>query len=143
MRCSRAGAKLLKFARAAIFRPDTCDKFWHRAATRAWYARRGRAIICFLNTPGVVGFFYTIYVKTSSWADLRERVRVGHARNGCGLCFVDLKCALLCRTNTSLMSLLRSWEFKLPCIRFRSRYCTLLHFPHGTTSLRPVLRPDS
>jgi hypothetical protein len=38
MRCSRAGAKLLKFARAAIFRPDMINSV-DRATAHGWYAR--------------------------------------------------------------------------------------------------------
>jgi hypothetical protein len=43
MRCSRVGTKLLKFARAAIFRPDMINS-GDGAAARGWYARRARAI---------------------------------------------------------------------------------------------------
>jgi hypothetical protein len=59
MRCSRAGTKLLKFARAASrgdFKPDMINS-GNRAAAHGWYARRARARLLKKQMRRPLGFF--------------------------------------------------------------------------------------
>ena len=67
MRCSRAGSKLLKFARAAIFRPDMINSGTVLPRTRGTRGARARAIIYFKKKdPRDRRFFFKIILAVNN-----------------------------------------------------------------------------